>query len=97
MTEPTTEPGTFLRNGLLALGFDEDSANEAVLAIEARAREQGAAAERARLRAAWEELDPGVFPASSPEGPRTHYQDGWNAAVIAVSEDVDALLAEPQS
>ena len=37
-TEPTTEAGQFLRNGLEALGFSEEEANEAILAIEAEAR-----------------------------------------------------------
>lgn len=31
---PTTEAGTFLRNGLEALGFSEADANEAIVAIE---------------------------------------------------------------
>lgn len=38
MGEPLTPSGVFLRNGLLALGFDEASANERIVAIEDEAR-----------------------------------------------------------
>ena len=39
---PTTDNGMFLRDGLLALGFDEDAANERILAIEAEAAQPAA-------------------------------------------------------
>ena len=37
MTEPRTDNGIFLRNGLLALGFEEADANEQIIAIEEEA------------------------------------------------------------
>ena len=42
------------------------------------------------LRAALEEaMDVGIYPASSPSGPRNAYQDGWNDAAIAIGDAFD--------
>ena len=33
-----------------------------------------------------------AYPKSSPDGDRTPWQDGWNAACIAISEAIEAAL-----
>ena len=38
-------------------------------------------------------LDVGIYPAATPDGPRTPWQDGWNAGVMAVCERVEAALS----
>jgi hypothetical protein len=51
------------------------------------------------LRERLEAIDIGIYPAASPAGPRTEWQEGWNAAETAFSDAVAAALealGEPQ-
>ena len=57
--------------------------------------------EQAALRAARDSAgldlpDIGIYPAASPTGPRTPWQDGWNAAVIAMEDALEARLSGPK-
>ncbi len=94
MTEPQTPHGVFLRNGLEAMGYSEDDANETIVAIEQEAR---ASTVPVGLKEAMAAIDIGVYPAGSPDGPRTPWQEGWNAADVAWGEAIEAALAATPS
>lgn len=43
-------------------------------------------------------MDLGIYPKATPTGERTPYQDGWNAASIAISEAVEkAYVVQPSA
>lgn len=52
-------------------------------------------AERAKVRAALD-VDVGIYPKSSP-GDRTPWQDGWNAACIAILDAIEDALSPESS
>jgi len=101
VTEPTTPAGRWLvdrsdwidgdrafRVRINATAGPEDMLIH-VLAIEREA----AAAERARITDLVQEAaDVGIYPKASPNGPRTPYQDGFNAAAMQIGDALDALL-----
>lgn len=110
---PTTEAGKrLLASNWTSLPMSDDffDMNEAILAIEAEGREDefdrgwakgkawGEKQERARIAEAVQKaVDVGIYPKASPNGPRTPWQDGWNAAAMAIGEAVDALLEPTDS
>jgi hypothetical protein len=57
--------------------------------IEREASVPDVAVLRERLEQA---MDVGIYLAATPEGPRTPWQDGWNAAAIAIGDAFDAAM-----
>ena len=81
---PTTEAGRWVQRDLEYLSLErEASIVKKVLAIEAEA----AAAERARLRAAWDAVSAAIDD--------TH-PEGCGCDLCQAADEMDALLAEPK-
>jgi hypothetical protein len=101
MNEPTTKAGRWLVDrsdwidGLRAFRVrinntaGPDDMRIHVLAIEREAAD----AERAMITALVQDAaDVGIYPKAGPNGPRTPYQDGFNAAAMQIGDALDALL-----
>ena len=95
MSGPQTEAGKALRNWLEWAGAKAKLAGVPSETLIAAIEREAVRAYKAELAAQLDHAtDVGVYPASSPEGPCTPWQDGWNAGAAAVEDAVDALLAE---